>query len=136
VAPPPLVVPPVKKEERIEQVAPPAVVAKPQPPPPKAAVSVVTSPDWLRRPTASDMERYYPERALSMEKNGEVRMTCKVKADGTLEDCKISSETPSGFNFGSSALKMAGLFKMKPETRDGEPVAGASVTVPIVFKLQ
>jgi protein TonB len=82
------------------------------------------------------MERYYPERALSLEKSGTARMTCKVNADGTLADCKISSEEPSGLGFGSAALKMASLFKMKPETRDGEPVEGASVTVPVVFRLQ
>jgi protein TonB len=58
-----------------------------------------------------------------------------VRADGKLESCNVTSEDPSGLGFGAAALKMASLFQMKPETRDGEPVAGASVTVPIVFKL-
>jgi protein TonB len=98
-------------------------------------VSVVTSPDWLRKPTGSDIERYYPERALSLEKNGSVRMTCKVRADGKLESCNVTSEDPSGLGFGAAALKMASLFQLKPETRDGDPVAGASVTVPIVVNL-
>ena len=84
------------------------MIAKPQPPPPKAAVSVVTQPDWLRRPTAADMERYYPERALSLEKSGNARMTCKVNADGTLADCQVTSEEPVGSGLRSSALKMAG----------------------------
>ena len=82
--------------------SPPAVISKPQPPPPKAAVSVVTSPDWLRRPTGADMERYYPDRALQMEKNGEVRMTCKVKADGTL--VQVFQTTSLGYSMWRETL--------------------------------
>ena len=52
-----------------------------------------------------------------------------------MEDCKVTSETPTGYGFGAAALKLAGSFKMKPETRDGEPVAGALVTIPMPFKL-
>jgi periplasmic protein TonB len=132
--PPPLPVPPVKREERIEQVAPP-VIAKPAPPPPRQAVSVVTSPDWLRKPSGADIDREYPERASRLEKSGTVRLTCKVRANGTLENCNVLSENPRDLGFGDAALKLVPKFQMKPETRDGEPVNGASVTIPITFRL-
>jgi protein TonB len=125
----------VKREERIEQVAPPVIVRTPQPPPPKQAVSVVTNPDWLRRPSGSDIDKYYPERAARLEKSGTARLSCKVRANGTLEACSVLSENPKDLGFGEAAMKMVNLFQMKPETRDGEPVSGASVTVPVTFRL-
>ena len=38
-----------------------------------------------------------------------------------------------GFQFGEQALKMITYFKMKPQTKDGAPVGGASVVIPIAF---
>ena len=40
---------------------------------------------------------------------------------GTL-DCSVASEEPADQDFGSAALKISKLFKMRPQARDG--VAG------------
>ena len=53
---PPLAVPPV--EHHIEQPKPPA-----PPPPEPPRPSVITQPDWLRKPTGEDIAKYYPDRA-------------------------------------------------------------------------
>ena len=66
-APPPLFVPP-----------PPPVVAPPAPPapPPPPHVAVITNPDWLRRPSAEDVARYYPTRAQNLSKEGRATIRC------------------------------------------------------------
>jgi len=125
---PPLPVPPV--QERIEQPKPPA---PPPPEPPRA--SVITQPDWVRRPSGEDLERYYPERAQRMEVEGRASISCTVDARGTLQNCSVASETPSDAGFGDAALRMSKLFKMRPMTKDGSPVDGGKIVIPIAFRL-
>ena len=96
---------------------------------------MITRPDWLRRPNADEVAQYYPPRASDLGKEGSAQITCTVTAKGTVENCMIDSETPDGLGFGSAALKLSRLFKMKPQTQDGQPVEGAKVTIPLSFKL-
>jgi TonB family protein len=98
-------------------------------------VSIVTNPDWEVRPSAESIDHYYPPLAALFAMPGYVRMTCEVKVDHTLTKCFVLSESPAGLGFGAAALEMASTFRMKPETRDGEPVGGASVTIPIPFSI-
>src|SRR5512143_2718009 len=61
-APPPAPVPPLE---------PPATIAPPQPlapPAPRPPASI--SPDWLRKPSAEELARAYPERALRRDVQG------------------------------------------------------------------
>jgi protein TonB len=41
---------------------------------------------------------------------------------------------PQGEGFGEAALALTPLFRMKPMSRDGQPVAGGIVRVPIAFR--
>ena len=125
---PPLAVPPV--QHPIEQPKPPAA-----PPPEPPRPSVITNPDWQRRPSAEDLERYYPERAQRMNVEGRASIACTVNARGTLEGCSVVSEDPGDAGFGDAALRMSKLFKMRPMTRDGSPVDGGKITIPISFRL-
>ncbi|WP_304167839.1 energy transducer TonB [Phenylobacterium aquaticum] len=124
---PPLPVPPVEKH--IEEPKPPA------PAPPVTRPSVITNPDWARRPSGDDISRYYPDRASRMSQDGRATISCSVTAKGTLENCDVVSEDPADFGFGDSALRMSKLFKMKPKTADGAPVEGGTVRIPIRFTL-
>jgi len=126
-APPPLPIPPVPHP------APPAPPAPP--PPPVQHAAVISNPDWVRLPSGEDINRYYPDRAQRFNMGGSAKISCVVTASGTLSDCSIVSETPEGYGFGDAALKMAKLFKMRPQTRDGQAVGGASVVVPLKFVL-
>jgi protein TonB len=96
---------------------------------------VVTNPDWLRKPNADEMGQYYPPRAMDLGKEGQASIKCSVTAKGTVENCMVVSETPDGLGFGAAAMRLSKLFKMKPQTRDGQSVDGAEVTIPIAFKL-
>lgn len=141
VAPPavaPLPVPPVVR--RVELPAPPVITIRPPappaqrpaPPPPNPGI---TNPDWLRRPTGAEIARYYPERAARRGIEGRAVIGCRVSASGRLEQCTVRAETPSDEDFGAAALKMSRHFKMRPMTRDGVPVSGGTIRIPIRFAL-
>jgi protein TonB len=125
---PPLPVPPVEK--RIETPEPPRA-----PPPEPPRPSVITNPDWARRPSAEDVARYYPDRAQRMELEGRATLSCTVDARGTLNGCTVVEETPDSAGFGDAAMRLSKLFKMKPMSKDGAPVDGGTVRIPLSFRL-
>lgn len=84
-------------------------------------VPTVTSPHWLRRP--SNLEPYYPRRALERGVDGDVVLDCRVTTAGFL-DCAVVSESPSGYGFSSAALRIAADHQMRPATRGGMAVEG------------
>jgi TonB family protein len=106
-------------------------------PPPTAPVrpSVITQPDWLRRPAAEDMANYYPKVAAEAHVEGEATIHCNVTETGLLAACAVAQESPAGQGFGQAALNLAQLFKMRPMTRDGVPVSGGKINIPIRFRL-
>jgi protein TonB len=70
-----------------------------------------------------------------MEVEGRATISCRVNAKGTLDSCSIVSDEPADMGFGESAMKMSKLFKMRPQTKDGQPVDGGQVRIPIAFRL-
>ena len=77
---------------------------------------------------------YYPEQAAGTNITGAVRMKCRVTACGLLEKCEVISEDPTGYGFGKAALGMSKLFKMRTVTRDGRPVGGSKIIIPMKFQ--
>jgi protein TonB len=84
--------------------------------------ATVTKPDWVEKPSASDLSRYYPEAAQRRGMGGRVKMSCTVAIGGTLEDCEVLSEYPAGFGFGAAAIALSRQFRMQPMIRGGQPV--------------
>ena len=98
-------------------------------------MAVITRPDWLRKPNGDDFVAFYPSRAMDTGKEGKATIKCSVTAKGTLDNCSIVDEDPKDYGFGTAAMRMSKLFKMKPQTADGQSVDGAEVSIPISFKL-
>jgi TonB family protein len=95
--------------------------------------SIITVPDWIRKPTFADLVRVYPAGALRREIDGMAMTSCKVAVGGTLTDCQVLEEAPAGVGFGKAALELMPKFLMRPMTRDGQPVEGGTVRIPIRF---
>jgi hypothetical protein len=64
-----------------------------------------------------------------------VVMRCRVERTGALSACAIEHEDPRDLGFGKATLQIAPLFRMKPKSVSGRPVAGAMVTIPVKFAL-
>jgi protein TonB len=67
--------------------------------------------------------------------NGRAVIECTVQIEGTVTDGVVISEVPPDQGFGEAALKLSPLFRMKPMSRDGQPVRGGKVAIPIAFKV-
>lgn len=88
---------------------------------PGPAIATIVNPHWVRRP--ANLQAYYPRRALQRSVEGVVQLDCRVLTTGNLQ-CSVLSETPSGWDFGPAALRIARDHQMTPATRDGVPVEG------------
>lgn len=98
--------------------------------------SMIIGPDWIRKPTGAEFVRVYPAQALRRGVDGMTVTSCKVAGDGTLTDCQVLEEAPAGMGFGRAALDLMPKFLMRPLTRDGQPVEGGTVRIPLRFFTQ
>jgi len=134
-APPPpmtVAVEPTKKVDRVEYTGPPVIVPGPPPPPAPPAPprpSVITNPSWSRQPVGE-----FPERAMSRGiESGVVVLNCLVSPNGSLSDCNLVSETPSGAGFAQAAQAAARRARLSPRTVDGA-ATGARVSFSTRFR--
>ncbi len=107
--------------------APPARDPRPDPAPP-----VIRNPSWDRMPSAEQMMRAYPDRALERGIGGSAVLNCLVQASGRVGSCDIAGETPAGHGFGRAAQDLSRHFRINPRTVDGAAV-GSRVSINLRF---
>lgn len=103
----------------------PAAVPTPQPP------TVITHPSWVRQPSAEQLMRAYPDRALQAGVGGSAMLNCLVQPNGRVTDCNLVRETP-GYGFGRAAQSLSRHFQIAPRTVNGA-AEGARVNIAIRF---
>jgi protein TonB len=96
---------------------------------------VITRPRWASQPSAAQMSRAFPERALADGTSGSASLLCTVSATGTLSGCSVTSETPSNRRFGNAAMGLTRYFRMQPGAVDGQAIDGAKVSFTVRFAL-
>ena len=99
----------------------------------RGEVRQIDDPVWVREPSLGDVLDVYRAQRVPQWKGGHAAIRCRVTARGELTACRVASEDPPGAGFGAAALKLAPIFRMRALGRDGRPVQGAQVTVPIEF---
>jgi TonB family protein len=95
--------------------------------------TVITNPDWIQTPNGDDFANFYPKLASMLGVGGRAITHCGVSIQGLLVNCTIVDETPAGMGFGPAALSMMTRFHMRPQLRDGKPVDGGTINIPIRF---
>jgi TonB family protein len=98
-------------------------------------MTIITNPDWLVKPSGESIARHYPGVPAVLHLSGYATISCKVTPAGALADCAVVSEGPKDLGFGKAALDMSVEFRMRPPTRNGQPVDGGTVRIPIRFEL-
>ncbi|MGH6912050.1 MAG: TonB family protein [Phenylobacterium sp.] len=107
-----------------------------QDPTPAATLSeppAILAPQWVATPSPEDAQAVYPKAAAEKRLEGRATLKCGVNGEGFLKDCASIAEEPAGLGFGAAALAIAPKFQMAKVTKDGVPVAGGVVRVPIRF---
>lgn len=88
--------------------------------------------DWWRIPMPKDAP-LFPAHAWIHRIEGFAVTSCTVMANGELTACRTIEERPKGEEFGKAALKAMKYYRARPLMRDGQPVDGGVVTIPISF---
>jgi TonB family protein len=96
---------------------------------------LITTPDWMVRPSGADVMRVWPPVwPKASPSGGSALISCRVEGGGRLTGCRVLREDPGGAGLGEAALKLAGMFQMKPVSKTGERTAGGEVRIPFRFK--
>ena len=87
----------------------------------------------LRGPTIGELRRLHPPAAFRQRIGGQSTLSCRIRLDTRLEDCRVVEESPIGMGFGPAALAASIHFRFQPPIRDGAPVDGQEVPVVVIW---
>jgi TonB family protein len=97
----------------------------------------VAHPEWIALPTPAEFQAVFPDAA---SKAGVLKakavMDCTVTATGGLTGCQAVGEEPAGYGFAAATLPLAGGFRLRIWTSEGQPVVGGTVRAPIRYDLK
>ena len=83
--------------------------------------------------SSADIQRVYPPAARRARISGEALLSCRIRLDSRLQNCRVVRETPSGYGFGAAALATVGHFRALPPTEGARPVENAEATFGVLF---
>lgn len=83
--------------------------------------------------SSAEIQRVYPVAARRARISGNVLLSCRIRLDTRLENCRVVRETPAGQGFGVAALATVSHFRAAPPTEGGRPVENAEATFGVLF---
>jgi hypothetical protein len=94
---------------------------------------VLLNINWLSTPTDAEIQHAFPPKALAEKSGGTAGMTCRVEADGALDDCQLKSEYPKQLGFGDAALSLSSRYRL--DAKDYKLVRrfGGRLDVTVIF---
>lgn len=86
-----------------------------------------TTPAWVRKPTRSELAKFYPRLALAAGKPATATVACVIDADGVPATCRTISQTPEGdresfLGSGNAAALAQCCYRIAP-VRLGDPTS-------------
>lgn len=101
----------------------------------RPSFKISASPKWVRKLDQEAFAKLYPAAAQRGDIEGQALLRCHVQLDGTLAECSLSSEAPSGYGFGEAAMKAVLKLQLNIHEGAGLTAAGRWVDIPIHFRL-
>lgn len=113
----------------VEKPSDEGAAVQPNPPQPPA---LIRNPSWQSQPTAEQLMRAYPGRALNAGVGGSVGLNCLVQPSGRVTDCTVTREEPGQYGFGRAAQGLSRYFQINPRTVNGA-AEGSRVNINLRF---
>jgi hypothetical protein len=92
-------------------------------------------PNFTRLPSANDLVRLFPDRAVSRGLSGIAEIECIVGAKGEMKDCQVLAEAPAGLGFGEATVGAARYFRVPSIDAEGHSTVGKVVRLPLRWNL-
>lgn len=92
----------------------------------------VGKPVWAHLPTPEQMQVVAGQ--VKGTDVARAQLSCRVQPGGTLSDCSVLSETPSGTGAGAAALSLVPGFRVSTWSAEGLPVVGGRLVLPLKFE--
>jgi TonB family protein len=95
----------------------------------------IGKPQWAALPTAEQTAAAFAT-VTSAGVNGTVRvmMACTVQPGGSVSNCSVAREEPTGQGVGQAALSLASDFRISTWTTEGLPTVGGTVNIPLRYE--
>lgn len=93
------------------------------------------APVWSQAATGADLSRFYPMQALRLGIEARVVATCRIAEDLSLACVSFEINPPEHTMFEDAAKRIVALYRASPKLKDGKDAAGATVRLPILFKI-
>lgn len=90
-------------------------------------------PEWITKPVGDDYSLAFPPQAKT---GGQGDLNCIVADDGRLKDCIVTDVAPLGVGYAEGILMLVPRYRMALQDKDGDPVAGRPIKIPVRFVLE
>lgn len=100
-----------------------------------AGSGALVQADWAKIPGWEEIYAFHPSRARRAKLSGSATLKCRVRLTRKLEACQLMNETPSGWSFGTAALRLAPRLRVLPRKLGGVEMDDGWVFFTVRFDL-